>query len=359
MPHEVESMVYVDQKELAATGVPWHGLGVAKQAGGWLTDAEVAQAIGFDVHTQPLYRKNVDGLFAPVDDAQETVRSATDTHIGTVGSDYTVFLGQEMVELGSILVNDWGAKWDTAAVLKEGRIIFATIRLDELNKDGRGLAGTLDDSDYYRWFLLGASHDGSHGLSGDIVRLRTVCANTFAAGRNSAKTGWSIRHTGNISDKAREAHRLVGLVTAEDKQFDEFSQKLAESVVALEEFDDFAEALFPTSKKKVELNGASEEEKETLGAIAQSNAKAKQEAVKANWLRSETIPEPLRFTGWGLLNATTEWAEHQRVPRNDPRVRPNERRMLSTLYGGPISQIRQKASTYLVKAADHKREVKV
>jgi phage/plasmid-like protein (TIGR03299 family) len=336
MAHEVETIHYVKNERLAKTGTPWHGLGEAHD--GWLTDEEAKKALDWQVELRPDFWRNDEGIFVHGHDSQKVVKIVNGRavkEIATVGNKYVPFQNDDLIELGSVLVDDWGAKWDTVASLRNDRLVFATLRLDVVSEAGRGLA-ELDDSDWFSWFLLSDAKDGSSGLEGDIVNVRTVCANTFKLGKARAKAGWKIRHTGDLVAKAKEAHRLIGLATQAQADFVETAQKLAESKLAVEEFDELGEFLFP-SEKKPERTA--------------KKAKENQAQMKGSWLRSETIPESLRFTGWGALNGVTEWAEHSKAPRQDSRVPKAERRMLSTVFGGPVAEVRDRATGWLTTRA--------
>lgn len=346
MPANVEGLSYANAAHLRNTSVPWWGTGTSAketQYDHWLSDDEVNAEIGFDVGVQPLYRRDDNGMYVPVDDAQETVKIAeiddplatfkrfTHSHIATVGHEYVPFPGRSLVEFGSQIVENWGEKWDTAGRLRGDRIIFATIRLDHLIETGALL--DFDGSDWFSWLLLWTSHDGSMALGADVVRQRTVCENTFKGGISSAKSAFRIRHTADIGGRAREAARVLNLVTKGDKDFADAAHKLAESVFELEQYEDFAKALFPSG------NDDSDESKK--------RRQVERDAVKKNWLQTPTVTDDLRFTKWGLLNATTEWAEHQRpvVKRGEA----SERRMLTTCFGGPVEKVRDRATALLTR----------
>jgi phage/plasmid-like protein (TIGR03299 family) len=343
MPAEVSSLHYVDARNtevnrLQKTGVPWHGLGVAHD--GFLTDDEAKAALPWRVELRPTYWRDDFGIYRPCLDSQAIVKVVdgnVEKQIATVGPAYEPFQNEEMIELGSVLVDDYGAKWDTVGSLRNDRIVFATLRIDEVVKEGRGLAD-FDGSDYWSWFLLASSHDESLGLTGDLVKIRTVCMNTFRASKASAKAGWKVKHTVNMRALAEEAHRQMGLVTKADAEFADMAHRLADTAIELEEFEKFTEHLFPIAEK--------------AGERAQKNAIENRQAVTRNWLQSNTIADELRKTRWGAFNAVTEWAEWIKPAAQDRRVARSDRRMLHTMFGGPVHQLRDKAQAYLTKGLD-------
>jgi phage/plasmid-like protein (TIGR03299 family) len=337
MAHEVESLAYVSNENLARTGVPWHGLGTPHAT--WLTDDEAKAALDWTVELRPIYWQTDTGINVRTTDSQATVKIGPNGKllkaIATVGTYYQPFQNSEMIDLGSLLVNDYGAKWDTVASLRGDKIVFATLRLDVVDKKGRGLC-SLDDSDYNSWLLLSSSHDGSMKLSCHRVHIRTVCANTLAAGLGSAHSGWTIRHTGDITEKAKIAHEQMKLITREDQAFAETAQKLAETKMELEEFDRMMEDVIPMPKD---------------GDKAKRNAEATRLGCRNNWLNSKTISEEIRPTRWGAFQAVSEYSEWMRPTRENKAIPPAERRMLSVCFGGPAASIRDKAGAWLTRKA--------
>lgn len=329
--HEVKNMSYVNNGSLARTGVPWHGLGVSFDD--WMTDEQALSTIDWEVHTEPQYRRTKAGIYEPVAKSNAVVRTDTDEVLGSVGDLYTPYQNRELIELGSILVDDWGAKWDTVMSLRDDKLVVATLRLDVVGGEGRGLA-ELGDSEYYSWLVLANGHDGNHSLLGQVVSTRVVCANTFQMAKAGGKPGWSVRHTGDITSKAREAQRTIGLVTQHQKDFEELALKLAAERIVEEEFDKLTAELFPVA------SGATDR--------AKAAAEGRQAAAKSNWLHSTTIPESIRETKWGALNGITEYVEHIAEHKGDKRVNLAERRVLSNVFGGPDQKIRQRAISLLV-----------
>jgi len=333
MAHEVANMAYVNNEQLARTGVPWHGLGVSFDS--WLTDEEARGVIDWEVELQPQYRRNAQGLYVQVEKANAIVKTDTDQCLGTVGDYYVPFQNRELIELGSILVDDWGAKWDTVMSLKNNGLIVATLRLDVVSGDGRGLA-MLDDSDYYSWLMLSNDHTGSRCVNGQVVCTRAVCNNTYQMAKAGGKPGWSVRHTGDITTKAVEAQRTIGLVTQHQKDFADMAEQLAEATITEGEAIAAIEEIFPVTS--------------TMTDRAKEITEGKRTEVQANWLTSSTIPASVRDTKWGLLNGITEWSEHLADHKADKRTNPAERRLLSNAFGGGEQKLRERAIGVLTRA---------
>jgi phage/plasmid-like protein (TIGR03299 family) len=334
MPAEVDHLSYVANERLAKTGLPWWGNGTSakeRKLDDWITKEQALEVIGWPVRVQPLYRKTKWGQFLPVDDQQETVRADTDEHIACVGSDYRAFGGDQLISFCEELVDHQGGHYDTVASLRNQRLIVATIRLDVVSEALDGLKA-IDGSDYWTWLQAHASHDGATGIGLDVTCIRCVCLNTFRAGRQAAKASWNVRHTGDVGTRVQEARSALNLVTKAQDQFAEAATALAQVDFKVDEFEAFINEVLPQHR----VDG-----KEFTKANLKRRIQT-QEDVRNNWLYSTTIADDIRFTGWGLVNGVGEWAEHENGIKATKSKSAEERRFLSTCFGGPIEQLRDK-----------------
>jgi phage/plasmid-like protein (TIGR03299 family) len=339
MPAEVDHLSYVANERLAKTGLPWWGNGSSskeRKMDDWITSEQAKDVIGFPVEVRPVYRKNKWGAYVLLDDQQETVRRDTDEHIACVGSDYVPFGGDLLVDFGDAVVDHYdkitglpAAHYDTVASLRNQKLIVATIRLDVVSEALDGLK-KIDGSDYWTWLQLWSSHDGQTGIGACVTCIRCVCMNTFRAGRGSSKAEWNVRHTGDVHTRMQEARDTLGLVTKRQDEFAKTAEALAKVEFKKDEFDDFVNEILPRHRVDGKPFKAS-------NLARRINV---QEDVRNNWLYSTTIADDIRFTGWGLVNGVSEWAEHGNEVNATKSKSAEERRFLSTCFGGPIETVR-------------------
>lgn len=327
MAHEVETLVSVVNAAASPAKnrtVPWHGLGV--QVDSTLDDAGVLEAAGLDwtVSLHDTYTINpVTGLYVPVPKNKAVIRSTDGAVLGRVGDVYAPFQNHEIIEFGSTLVDDFGAKWDTAGALKGGAVTFASFRLDDVS----GVkVGGVESENLDTYLLVTNAHDGSRAFRAAVVPIRVVCQNTLQFALSSQKASWSLRHTGTLKTRVEDARKSLDLTVDYLEEFQKIAERLADVEHTVDDLDAFIEEWVPLPEKR--------------GVDA---ALANREGLKANVLGSPTIPQDLRLTSWGILQGVTEWAEHEREQRPDKRTALNERRLVSTLFNGPVQQLRDRA----------------
>lgn len=186
----------------------WHRLG--QTVGHTMTAREALEAAhmaGWNVRKMPLQVPQepvIDdtGVTTPaplvVPDFYATVRTNPINGrldvLGVVGSKYEPLQNEASCDLLDALVDQsGGAHFETAGALRGGRETFVTMKLpSSMVFDGKD--GSKDRTDFYLAALN--SHDGSAAFRFLLSPIRIVCANTQSAAIRSAKSSFSIRHTG-------------------------------------------------------------------------------------------------------------------------------------------------------------------
>lgn len=112
---------------------------------------------------------------------------------------------------------------------------------------------------------------------------------------NTAKRSWSTKHVGDIATKLDEARATLQLANAYMNALDEEAYKLAEVKLEDEQINKILEELFPVDK-----------EKDT--ELKMKRAYDAREGIIVCY----NMPDIAQFknTGYGLINAITDWAGH-------------------------------------------------
>lgn len=279
MSHEIETMMYARQ-------LPWHGLGT------YVGDAEVdsaeaIQAAGLDwsVNIEPMQLE--DGT--PIPDFFATVRDSDRKTFGVVKGRYNVLQNEEAFGFMDKLQDDGLVKYHTAGALFGGSRVWLLAQLP-------GSIETLPGDETHRFILLTNSHDGSGCVQIFPTTVRVVCANTLALAVGKRKgSGYSIRHTKNMGVKLDSAVTALRESSAQLQKYNEFSRQLAATRMTVKDADDFLTALIP---------GDSGKSANMRGRIAHL----------ARYGSGTDIPG-VRGTAWGMLNAVTEYANHEKTIR--------------------------------------------
>ena len=293
MAHQVEQMAYVGQ-------TPWHGLGNqlaprqplevwARQAG---MDWRIIEA--------PV-EYNAGGSHEPrwaMSYPENRVLFRSDPHapLSVVGQRYKVVQPEEILEFYRDLTEGSGFELETAGVLKGGRKLWALART--------GQSGVIKGNDQTNaYVLLATACDGSMATTAQFTSVRVVCNNTLAVATAGAVNAVKVRHSTPFDAQA-------------------VKQQLGISVSA---WDDFMYRLKTLSERKVKTHEAksyiqrvfSEPQNPRMVVAGKSNEKAIAKVLalfEGKGVGAELASS--RNTAYGLVNAVTQFVDHERRARN-------------------------------------------
>ena len=180
MAHEVETM-------FSARELPWHGLGTVTED--VLTAKEAIETAGLDweVELRSLFVSLPGGNRKKIEDRKAVMRTTDDAVLGIVSPLYVPFQNRDAFAFTDNLVDSGDAKYETAGSLRDGRVVFLTMKVPfGMQVDGN------DAHDLY--IVLRTSHDGSTAVSVAVTPIRVVCMNTMTMALRSARHKWSMRH---------------------------------------------------------------------------------------------------------------------------------------------------------------------
>ncbi len=288
MAHLVENMAYVG-------ATPWHGLGNqltrnqplevwAKQAG-----------MNWQINESPIHYIAGEherlGELKQYSDSKVLYRSDTKEALSVVGNRYKVVQPEEILEFYRDLTHYAGFELETAGVLKGGRKLWALART--------GQTGVLKGNDQSNaYVLLATACDGSMATTAQFTSIRVVCNNTLAIalhGQSAATV--KVKH--NTIFDADKVKRELGLSVSVWSQFMDEMKALSNRKVKDKEAEQFISTLF------------------TDPATQASNQKAMNrvhELFNGHGRGSQLASS--KGTAYGLLNAVTEFIDHERRAKN-------------------------------------------
>ncbi|MGB2791287.1 MAG: DUF932 domain-containing protein [Candidatus Moraniibacteriota bacterium] len=304
MAHEVETM-------FSAREVPWHGLGVITEDVLTAKDAIIAAGLDWDVELRNIYVASSDKkskLILPGNHA--VVRTSDDRVLGTVRSRYVPFQNRDAFAFADSLVDSGEAKYETAGALRDGRVVFLTMKVPTDIK----IAGE-DAHDLY--VVLRTSHDGSKAIGVYVTPIRVVCMNTMTFAVNAAEQKWSMPHVSTVEGKLQEARETIRLTFDYADQFVVMGNQLVSTKITDDQLVALLEDVMPNRPK-------------TADVIDQ---------MMHLYRSSET--NGYQGTAWGGLNAITEYFDHGRETRSQEAVFHN-------IMDGEIATIRNNAAQRLL-----------
>jgi phage/plasmid-like protein (TIGR03299 family) len=201
--HDIENRNNVASFAFAGA-TPWHSLG--QQVTGDDTKNYIsflkAANMEWGVYKSPLYRKDENNQFIPTQDSFSVIRDVDNAYLGTVGPQWEPIQPSEALKWFQPVVDSGLATFETAGVLKNGRVIFAMCKINAENNEV-----TKGDA-INRYILLSTSFDGTQSTRAGFTNIRVVCANTLAQAKESAESKLlRIRHhrrQTEVLDKVRE-----------------------------------------------------------------------------------------------------------------------------------------------------------
>lgn len=243
-----------------------------------------------------------DHMFVEAEGHQAIVRDDTGDVLAVPTDSYSVISHADMgVILEAVCEADTNVKFETAGSVREGRQVWALVRLDE------PYTVPGDDSPTYPFMAMLNAHDGSAACSVTRTSVRVVCWNTWsAADAEGARTGQRIvfRHTGNVQERINEAKEgLAALRTAHQEALELFTA-LAQTPVSDDQVKSFTQLFLPSPRDH--------------GEFCTDRVQANVDRARGTFARlydeSVTVAG-LQPSAYRLLMASTEYLDHVRAFR--------------------------------------------
>ena len=313
MAHLIEQMAYVG-------ATPWHGLGNQLSPKQPLEVWQQEAGMNWQIQESPVrFMADAVGHLGTIHSFPEQkvlYRSDSKEALSVVSKRYQVVQPREVLEFYRDLTERSGYELQTAGVLKGGRKLWALART--------GQSAALKGNDVVNgYLLLATSCDVTLATTATPTTVRVVCNNTLSIAVNGASQAIKVPHSTRFNPQA--VKQQLGIAVSQWDDFMYRMRMLAERKVQDYEAKDFLRSvLSEVQTGNPERTGLSNERALTkvLSLYDGHGRGAELEAAKG--------------TAWGLLNAVTEYVDHER------RARSNEYRM-DTAWFGQGAVIKQRA----------------
>jgi phage/plasmid-like protein (TIGR03299 family) len=290
MSHQIETMAYKGT-------TPWHGLGNALPAHQPIEIWAQQAGMNWEIKQSPVRfitgQNDYLGEIKSFEDKKVLYRSDTNTALSVVGNRYKVVQPREILEFYRDLTEQAGFELETAGVLKEGKKIWALART--------GQSGSLRGNDVSNGYvLLATACDGSMATTAQFTSIRVVCNNTLAVALKSGLGIVKVPHS-TVFD-AQKVKKELGISISAWDNFMYEMKTLSERRVKTSEVNTFINNVF-NDPKAANNTGVNERAKNKVLNLFNGHGKG------ADLLSSKN-------TAFGLLNAVTEFVDHERKARN-------------------------------------------
>lgn len=323
MAHLLQTLAYANSGE-----TPWHGLGNALPA---KQSIDVwAQKAGMDwniCETPVRYMTEQIGSLGSImsfDDQKVLYRSDTKAPLSVVSGRYQVVQPAAILTFYRDLIEISGFELETAGVLKEGKKFWA------LAKTGK--EATLKGNDVVKgYILLATSCDGTLATTATPTTIRVVCNNTLTIALNGASSAIKVPHS--TSFDAQAVKKQLGIAVSQWDSFMYRMKTLSERKVKSHESMNFFLKVMCHTDSQVDP---------AQGLMNERALKKVQTMYEGQGHGSELASAS--GTAWGLLNAVTEFVDHEK------RARSQEYRLDSAWFGQGAA-LKQRALDYALQMA--------
>jgi len=220
----------------------WHGLGTRVHRALTAEEALVEAKLNYKVVSgQLVYNDGNNNVI--IHDKRANYRTDTGQYLGTVGNRYSILQNKDAFSFFDELISRDEAVYHTAGVLNNGSTVWILAKMPEdiIGADGEKI------KDY---ILLSNSHNGSSMVQALITPIRVVCNNTLNFAIEGAQNKISIRHSGDITSKVKNAHTLLNIHKKYIDKFQLLTYKLHDVKCSEEILNKFTIDLFPDSESK-------------------------------------------------------------------------------------------------------------
>src|SRR5471030_208373 len=286
MAHLLEQMAYVGT-------TPWHGLG--NQLGAHESIEIWAKQAGMDwqIREAPVRFMSDSvggpGAIASFPENKVLFRSDTKAPLSVVSQRFHVVQPSEILEFYRDLTEISGFELETAGILKGGRKIWALART--------GQSSTLRGNDVTNaYVLLATACDGTLATTAQFTGIRVVCNNTLAVALGSSTGAVKVPH--NTSFDPQAVKRQLGLSVSTWDSFMYRMKGLSERKVMANEASNYVRRVF-SNPRTVAPSTPNERAMTKVMALFDGLGKGAEMASA-------------KGTAFGLLNAVTEFVDHER-----------------------------------------------
>lgn len=346
MAHEIS--ITGGKAEMAFVGMtPWHGLGqrVTRDASieTWQREAgmEWDAKLGQVRYTPDAGSVDANGV-RDFPGQSVIYRGDTGAPLAVVSDGYKIVQPKEVLEFFRDLTEQGGWHIHTAGVLRGGRKLWA---LASNHTEGEVVPGDRVRGN----LLLATSLDGSLATTVGMTAIRVVCANTLrvalstaglkgssAEGADAAKEWHRTSHRSVFNADAAKRH--IGVARESFEMFMERARVLADSPIAVGEAREVLRSLFgqpakieaaPVKTSGFTMDGSEFKQLLARPAGALAPAATTKERENRNVVRVLELfggagrgatHQGSEGTKWGLLNAVTEFVDHERGRSSDVRL---------------------------------------
>ena len=294
MAHEIYTLADGRSSIGYVGNTPWHGLGQQIPADAPLEIWAKEAGLDWEVLTGTPQYINQKGHVFTIPSKKALYRSDDGGFLSIMGAGYNIVQPATILEFYRNLINTAGFRMNTAGSVFGGKKIWA---LAEIGKSATIKGDTLNG-----FLLLSTSCDGSLATTAQFTTVRVVCNNTLTMAVNSTENKYAVKVPHCRQFNAEEVKEELGLVnnawgTFEDQITSMMDRRLTRRSAVLALIRALGDDTLPIDDQP---------NVKTLAKIM--------DLFDGKGIGSDMVSA--KGTAWGLLNAVTQYADHDRVTRS-------------------------------------------
>jgi phage/plasmid-like protein (TIGR03299 family) len=318
MAHEIQKIAYREEE------VPWHKLGSPLSPNQPLEVWSKEAGFDWEIKEAPvLFNVSEEGGFHVKNYADNKVLYRSDNHtaLSVCSNRYKTVQPSEVLGFFKDITEAGGFTLETAGMLRGGKRFWSLAKTGQevMLKGGDCVKGYL---------LLATSADGSMATTATYTSIRVCCANTLAMAIGSSTGAIKVSHSTEFhADKVKEQ---LGIGISTWQRFVAEMKALADRKVT------------PFEARSYFINVLGDPDQPVH---QQSNAKVLDHVIglyNGNGMGSQLASA--NGTAFGMLNAITEWVDHERPART------TDNRITSAWFGTG-NQLKEKGYIEALKLA--------
>jgi len=274
------------------------------------------------------YMKLPNGQFVEVPNNKVPYRTDLEVPFNAVGNRYVPFQNKQCFDFLDNVIDDFGARYDTAGAFDNGAIVFLMLRLSN--------EVVIGDDKVVPYLTMINSHNGQTSLKAFTTPIRITCSNTMRLAIKQAVSSFSFKHTKNASSKIQQARRSLEIGY---RYYDEFSHEMNKLVDVKANVDDLKkmlEVVYPVVSERTDIEGNILNE----GAIT----KTKLAHNKIIDIFENGDSATVKDNAWGMLNSVNDWELWTSEIRN---TNSRFERQAKSIVSGRIHPITDRSFSYL------------
>lgn len=294
----------------------WHGLGSRLTEDAPIETWAVEAGMNWNVKKSALVYRDENKIVHRFPDRQALYRSDNSAALGVVGNNYRVVQPGEVLEFFRDLIDGHDFKLETAGCLFGGRKFWALARTGKDTK----IMGQDVVSPY---LLMATSCDGSMSTAVHMTSVRVVCNNTLRMSIGDKANKAQIRVPHSAEFNAQYVKSQLGIVGDAWENFLMNVEQLAKFKLGRDEAIQIVADELKDEWKNEEGDDMKEEEMlESSIILRRIISLYDGEGLGADYTSSQN-------TAWGLVNAVTQFFDHEAGSKSADKSRTFERAHLT------------------------------